>query len=97
VTRTARAICPSFDDVIYRLRLAKDAPRPISAAALTHGQIRREQGYSAAKLVEEWWAFEVSTFGTFHLHQSELDQNQMLVDMLVIVDGADAQLTESRV
>jgi hypothetical protein len=84
-----------FDDVICRLRLAKDAPRPISAAAAAHGQIRREQGYSAAMLVEESWAFEVSTFGTLHLHQSELDQNQMLLDIMVIADEADAQLTEA--
>ena len=85
-----------FDDVICRLRLAKDAPRPISAAAATHGQIRREQGYSAAMLIEESRAFEVSAFGTLHLHQSELDQNQVLVDILVIADEVDARLHGSR-
>jgi hypothetical protein len=45
--------------------------------------------------VEESAAFEVSTFGTLHLHQSELDQNQVLLDILVIADEADAQLTEA--
>jgi hypothetical protein len=84
-----------FDDVICRLRLAKGAPRPISAAPTMHGQIRREQGYSAAMLVEESRAFQVSTFGTLHLHQSELDQTQVLVDILVIADEVDAQLTEA--
>jgi hypothetical protein len=84
-----------FDDLICRLRLAKDAPRPMSAAAATHGQIRREQGYSAAMLIEESRAFQVSAFGTLHLHQSELDQNQVLVDILLIADEVDAQLTEA--
>jgi hypothetical protein len=84
-----------FDDLICRLRLAKDALRPMSAAAATHGQIRREQGYSAAMLIEESRAFQVSAFGTLHLHQSELDQNQVLVDILLIADEVDAQLTEA--
>ena len=84
-----------FDDLIYRLRHAKDSHRPISAAAATHGQMRREQGYSAAMLVEESRVFEVSTFGTLRLHQSELDQNQVLADIAVIADEVDAQLTEA--
>ena len=45
-------------------------------------------------LVEASWAFEVSRFGTLHLHQSGLD-HQVLLDMLVIADEADAQLTEA--
>jgi hypothetical protein len=53
-----------FDDGICRLQLAKHAPRPISAAAVEHGQIRREQGYSAAKLIEESRAFQGSNYGT---------------------------------
>jgi hypothetical protein len=84
-----------FDDLICRLRLAKGSHLPISAAATAHGQIRREQGYSAAMLVEESRAFEVSAFGTLHLHQSELDQNQMLADIMIIADEVDAQLEEA--
>src|SRR5580704_15856660 len=84
-----------FDDVICRLRLAQDAPRPVSGSAATHGQTRREQGYSAAMLIEESRAFEVSAFGTLHLHQSELDDNQLIVDILVIADEVDTQLTEA--
>ena len=84
-----------FDDLICRLRLAKDSPRPISADAGKHGQARREQGYSAAMLVEEARIFQVATFGTLHLHQSELDQNQLLLDVMVIADEVDAQLAEA--
>jgi hypothetical protein len=46
-------------------------------------------------LVEESRVFEVATFGTLHLHQSELDQNQVLSDVMVIADEADAQLMET--
>jgi hypothetical protein len=39
--------------------------------------------------------FQVATFGALHLHQSELDQNQVLSDVMVIADEVDAQLTEA--
>ncbi|MGA2886178.1 MAG: response regulator, partial [Halobacteriota archaeon] len=83
-----------YYDLISRLRLAKDAHRPVSAAAATHGQIRRAQGYSASMLIEESRVFQVATFGTLHLHQSELDQKQVLLDIMVIADEVDAQLME---
>jgi hypothetical protein len=57
-----------FHDLISRLRLPKDALRPVSKAAAAHGQVRREQGYSPAMLVEESRLFQVCTFGTLHLH-----------------------------
>ena len=84
-----------YFDLISRLRLAKDAPPPISSAAAAHGQIRRAQGYSAAMLIEESRVFQVATFGRLHLHQSELDQNQLLLDVTVIADEVDAQLMET--
>jgi len=39
--------------------------------------------------------FQVATFGTLHLHQSELDQDQVLLDIMVIADEVDAQLMET--
>jgi hypothetical protein len=84
-----------YYDLISRLRLAKDAHPPISAAAAAHGQTRRAQGYSASMLIEESRVFQVVTFGTLHLHQSELDQNQLLLDVMVIADEVDAQLMET--
>jgi hypothetical protein len=82
-------------DLISRLRLAKNAHRPISVAATAHGQIRRAQGYSACMLIEESRVFQVATFGALHLHQSELDQDQVLLDVMVIADEVDAQLMEA--
>ena len=61
-----------YRDLISRLRLVQDAPPPISVAAAAHGRIGREQGYSAAMLIEESRVFQVATFGTPHLHQNEL-------------------------
>jgi hypothetical protein len=84
-----------YFDLISRLRLAKDAPPPISVAAAAHGQIRRAQGYSASMLIEESRVFQVATFNTLHLHQRELDQNQVLLDVMVIADEVDAQLVET--
>jgi hypothetical protein len=51
--------------------------------------------YSATMLVEESRVFQVATFSTLHLHQSELDQNQVLLDVMVIADEVDAQLMET--
>ena len=84
-----------YHDLIRRLRLAKDAKPPISMAAAAHGKVRREQGYSASMLIEESRVFQVATFSTLHLHQSELDQNQLLLDVMVIADEVDAQLKET--
>ena len=84
-----------YFDLISRLRLAKDARPPISIAAAAHGEVRHAQGYSASMLIEESRVFQVATFGTLHLHQSELDQNQVLLDIMVIADEVDAQLMET--
>jgi hypothetical protein len=81
-----------YFDLISRLRLATNVLPPISVAASAHGQMRRSQGYSAGMLIEESRVLQVTTFGALHLHQSELDQNQVLLDVMVIADEVDAQL-----
>jgi hypothetical protein len=84
-----------YYDLISRLRLARDVESPISAAAAAHGQVRSAQGYSAKMLIQESRIFQVATFNTLHLHQSELDPNQVLLDAMVIADEVDAQLMET--
>jgi hypothetical protein len=84
-----------FHDLTCRLRLAKDAHLHISTAATAHGQTRRDQGYSPAMLVEESRVFQVVIFQTLHLHQGELDQDQLLLDVMVIADEVDLQLTQA--
>jgi hypothetical protein len=46
-------------------------------------------------LVEESRLFEVLTFQTLHLHQGELDQEQLLSAIMVIADEADLQLGQA--
>jgi hypothetical protein len=84
-----------FDDLVYRLRRGRDAQPIISIAAAAHGNVRFAQGYSPSMLVEESRIFQVSTFSTLHLHQSELDQSEVLLDVMTIADEADRQLTET--
>ena len=84
-----------FADLLCRLRLPRDTEPRISIAAAAHGGLRFAQGYSASMLVEESRIFQVSTFSTLHLHQSELDQSEVLLDVITIADEADRQLTET--
>jgi hypothetical protein len=84
-----------YFDLIYRLRNAKEVDRAASVTAAAHGKIRHSQGYSPVMLIEESRVFQVTTFGALHLHQSELDQKQVLSDVIVIADEVDAQLMEA--
>jgi hypothetical protein len=84
-----------FHDLVCRLRLAKNARLPTSAAAAEHGQRRRDQGYSPAMLVEESRLLQVVTFQTLHRHQGKLDRDQLLLDIVVIADEVDSQLMQA--
>jgi hypothetical protein len=84
-----------FRELIARLRLDRDSEPRFSIAADEHGKLRFAQGYSVSMLVEESRIFQVSTFGTLHLHQSKLDQGHVLLDVITIADEVDRQLTQS--
>jgi hypothetical protein len=84
-----------FEDVLNRLRLARGGEPLLSIDASVHGGLRFAQGYSASMLVEESRIFQVTTFGTLQLHQSELKQSDVLLDVMTIADEADRQLTET--
>jgi hypothetical protein len=45
-------------------------------------------------LVEESRVFQVVTFQTLHLHQGELDEDQLLLDIMVIADEVDLPLMQ---
>jgi len=84
-----------FRELIFRLRFPINADWHISGTATAHGLRRQAQGYSPAMLVEESRIFQVVTFQTLHLHLSELDHGLMLLDVVVIADEADAQLSQA--
>jgi hypothetical protein len=84
-----------FDEMVGRLRGNRHTEPPFSIDAALHGRLRFAQDYSVAMLVEESRIVEVTTFGTLHRHQDELDRSQVLLDVMIIADEADRQLKES--
>ncbi len=82
-------------DVIIRLRLAAGSAAPLSIAARDHGEMRRNQGYSAPMLVEESRIFQVSIFSTLQRNHAHLDFSQVLTNVVTIADEVDSQLKQA--
>jgi hypothetical protein len=70
-----------FAELIYRLRLPPIAKAGISTAARQHGIVRREQGYTAAMLVEESRILQVSIFNTLQKSLPKVDFSKVLLDV----------------
>jgi hypothetical protein len=81
-------------DVIDRLRLYADTKAPISRAAAHHGDLRHQQGYTVAMVVDESRILQVSLFTTLHNNVKRLEFSQLLPDIVTIADEVDAQLKE---
>jgi CheY-like chemotaxis protein len=85
-----------FRDLVFRLRM----PLPlgtralVSAAAADHGQLRRQQGYTAAMLVEESRMLQVSIFQTLQNNLPKIDFSLLLVGIMSIADEVDSQLAQ---
>jgi hypothetical protein len=67
----------------------------LSDGAFNHGILRREQGYTAAMMVEESRMLQVSIFETLQDNQEKLDANVLLVDVMAIADEVDSQLAQA--
>ena len=88
------------EDLVVRLSrpgaaAAKDSGAVFSEAAVAHGQLRYEQGYTPAMLVHESRILQVTLFGTLQSNLSFLDFSLLLPDVMTIADEVDAQLTQS--
>jgi len=85
-----------FRDLVFRLRnplpLGKRAL--ISPAAAEHGLLRRQQGYSAAMLVEESRMLQVSIFQTLQNNLHKVDFSLLLTGVMAIADVVDSQLAQ---
>jgi hypothetical protein len=79
-------------DVIARLRLEVGTTAPLSIAASHHGDLRREQGYSVAMVVEESRLLQVSIFTMLHKNTNDIEYSKLLPDVVTIADEVDAQL-----
>ena len=76
-------------------------PLPLGTRALTsdaahdHGCLRREQGYTAAMMVEESRMLQVSIFQTLQLHVKDERADELLLDVMAIADEVDSQLAQA--
>ncbi len=86
-----------IQDVIRRLRLDAGTKAPISKAAAMHGDLRHEQGYTAAMMIEESRLLQVSIFTMLNENLKRLEISELLPDVVTIADEVDAQLKEQMV
>lgn len=88
-----------IEDLIVRLRKPsatdKDSDAVFSAAAVAHGKLRYQQGYTPAMLVHDSRILQVTLFGTLQNNMGFLDFSLLLPDVMTIADEVDAQLTQS--
>jgi hypothetical protein len=67
----------------------------VSNAAHEHGILRRQQGYSAAMMVEESRILQVSIFNTLQNNLPRVDFSKVLLDVMTIADEVDSQLKQA--
>jgi CheY-like chemotaxis protein len=82
-------------DLVYRLRTPSTTSAQISIAAREHGDLRREQGYTAAMVVEESRILQVSIFNALQKNLSRVDFSKVLLDVITIADEVDSQLKQA--
>ena len=81
-----------LEDIVARLRLAKNTTPRNSSAARDHGTVRFKQCYTVSMLIEESRLLQVSIFETLHRNQDTLDPEVVLLDVMTIADECDSQL-----
>jgi CheY-like chemotaxis protein len=88
-----------IEDLALRLSkssvASQDSDAIFSAAAVAHGKLRYQQGYTPAMLVHESRILQVTIFGTLQKNLNSLDFSLLLPDVMAIADEVDAQLTQS--
>ena len=85
-----------FRDLVARLRnpLPLGTSAQVSTAAEEHGRLRRDQGYTAAMMVEESRLLQVSIFQTLQNNLQKIDFSKLLVGVMAIADEVDSQLAQ---
>jgi DNA-binding response OmpR family regulator len=89
-----------IEDLVLRLNRPitgspQDSDSICSPAAVKHGELRFEQGYSPEMLVHESRILQVTLFGTLKDNMNALDFSLLLPDVMTIADEVDAQLTQT--
>ena len=87
------------EDLAFRLSKSSEASRDgdaiFSAAAVAHGKLRYQQGYTPEMLVHEARILQVTIFGTLQSNLNYLDFSLQLPDVMTIADEVDSQLTQA--
>ena len=86
-----------FKDLVFRLRnpLPLGSRALVSEGARNHGALRRDQGYTAAMMVEESRMLQVSIFQTLQLHVEDTESGVLLLYVMAIADEVDSQLAQA--
>ncbi len=84
-----------LEDLIIRLRLPPHEDAMTSIAAHEHGNLRREQGYTVAMVVEESRILQVSIFNTLNNNLDTVNFSKLLLDVITIADEVDSQLKQA--
>ncbi len=86
-----------FHDLVFRLRfpLPLGTRALVSAAAALHGTRRRQQGYTAAMMVEESRMLQVSIFQMLQDNLPRVDFSLLLMGVMAIADEVDSQLAQA--
>jgi hypothetical protein len=64
-------------------------------ASEKHGLLRREQGYTAAMMVEESRMLQVSIFEGLQRNLQSVNFSSLLSEVMVIADEVDSQLAQA--
>ncbi len=86
-----------FRDLVHRLRnpLPLGSRALASTAAHSHGLLRRDQGYTAAMMVEESRMLQVSIFQILQLNVEDTQPGLLLLYVMTIADEVDSQLAQA--
>jgi len=88
---------PLLRDLVDRLRSFKPlgTKEAMSSAPTDHGLNRRQQGYTAAQMVEESRVLQVSIFNTLQKNLASIDFSVLLIGVMTIADEVDSQLSQA--
>ena len=83
-----------FHGLVQRLEAARElgAREAPSEAAILHGVLRRQQGYSPEMVVAEFRELQLSIFGTLQANLTCLDFTGLIAGMMTIADETNAHL-----
>ena len=86
-----------FLDIAKRLHAFKrlGSKELKSESALRHGTERRQQGYTAAMMVEESRILQVTIFHTLQQNLGTIDFSVLLLGVMTIADEVDSQLSQA--